>query len=68
MEPGFQGCSLRTASGETAVFGEARLPAIRAAAPEEANRGQRALITPLHANVTVFFFWTSSSGGQRERK
>lgn len=35
-------------------FGEARLPVIRAAAPEEANRGPRALITPQHANITVF--------------
>lgn len=49
-------------------FGEARLPAIRAAAPEEANRGPRALITPLHANIAVFFFWTSSPGGRQERK
>lgn len=36
-------------------WGEARLPAIRAAAPEEANGGPRALITPLHANMTVYF-------------
>lgn len=39
---------------------------IRAAAPEEANRGPRALITPLHANITVFL--TSSSRGRQERK
>lgn len=48
--------------------GEARLPAIRAVAPEEASRGPRALRTSLLANITVFSFWTSSSGGRQERK
>lgn len=52
--PGLQPEEERVGDGGSA---EARLPAIRAAAPEEASRGPRALITPQHANITLFFLF-----------